>query len=486
MVFHSIRWRILAWNFGLLTATASVLLVAFYRHEQENRLQEVDLRLRETMTRHMGAVNDLLPGFTLARNPPPGSTIRPRNPDNLAQRQAKAQSTLAELAKENAWVLGAEMTGPALYRSPTAPVTPDFLERCREEVADELLVSPGRQPLDQLLSFQGQRMLVHRPPGQFLAIFGADTRQLESKLQQLAWNLTLAGLGLVGLGCSIGWVLAGRSLRPIERIARTAEGIAAGDYQRQIDEADTESELGRLAVVLNTTFANMNAARERVTQFTADASHELRTPLTVILSDSQHALRQARTPEEYQHALETIKQAALRMKKISDGLLELAHGDLAQTSERVPCDLADLADEAVALLARLARENGAELSAHLDGAPILADPARLGRVILNLVMNAILHNPAGVRVTVHTGVVAGQAELSVQDNGRGIPAESLPYIFERFRRVDPADSRHTSGAGLGLAIVKQAIEAHGGTITVTSELGAGTTFRVRLPLSAEA
>ena len=290
----------------------------------------------------------------------------------------------------------------------------------------------------------------------------------------------------MGLGCSIGWVLAGRSLRPIERIARTAEGIAAGDYQRQIDEADTESELGRLAVVLNTTFANMNAARERVTQFTADASHELRTPLTVILSDSQHALRQARTPEEYQHALETIKQAALRMKKISDGLLELAHGDLAQTSERVPCDLADLADEAVALLARLARENGAELSAHLDGAPILADPARLGRVILNLVMNAILHNPAGVRVTVHTGVVAGQAELSVQDNGRGIPAESLPYIFERFRRVDPADSRHTSGAGLGLAIVKQAIEAHGGTITVTSELGAGTTFRVRLPLSAEA
>ena len=143
----------------------------------------------------------------------------------------------------------------------------------------------------------------------------------------LARSLFLAGLAVVVVGCGIGWVLAGRSLRPIDRIAADAEGIAAGDFDRKIDVEDTESELGRLAVVLNDTFGRMNAAREHMAQFTADASHELRTPLTVILSDSQGALRQERTPAEYRATLEGIRLSALRMKSISDALLELAQGD---------------------------------------------------------------------------------------------------------------------------------------------------------------
>jgi len=485
MVFHSIRWRILAWNFGLLATTATVLLVAFYQHERQNRLQAVDLQLREMMSTHMGAVNDLALGGNAGRTPPPNPNGRPRNQDNPQQRQAKAEAALTSLAKEKTWVFVADMAGPVQFQTATAPVEPALVERCREEVVEEAEgTAKARQPVNLMVSHLGQRMLVHRPPGQMVVVFGTDTHALEADLRLLGWKLALGGIILVVLGGGIGWILAGRSLRPIDRIAADAEGIAAGDYGRKIDVEDTESELGRLAVVLNDTFGKMNEARDRVTQFTADASHELRTPLTVILSDSQGALRQERTPEEYRQALVTIKQAALRMKTISDGLLELAHGDLAQPVEKSPCDLADLADEAVALLARLSREKGATLEAKLDGVSVLADPARLGRVILNLVMNAILHNPAGVRVVVTTGVVDGQAELSVVDDGRGIPAENLEHIFERFRRIDPEGSRHTEGAGLGLAIVKQAVEAHGGTIAVTSEVGRGTTFRVRLPVAA--
>ena len=485
MVFHSIRWRILAWNFGLLATTATVLLVAFYQHERQNRLQAVDLQLREMMSTHMGAVNDLALGGNAGRTPPPNPNGRPRNQDNPQQRQAKAEAALTSLAKEKTWVFVADMAGPVQFQTATAPVEPALVERCREEVVEETEgTAKARQPVNLMVSHLGQRMLVHRPPGQMIVVFGTDTHALEAELHLLGWKLTLGGIILVVLGGGIGWILAGRSLRPIDRIAADAEGIAAGDYGRKIDVEDTESELGRLAVVLNDTFGKMNEARDRVTQFTADASHELRTPLTVILSDSQGALRQERTPEEYRQALVTIKQAALRMKTISDGLLELAHGDLAQPVEKSPCDLADLADEAVALLARLSREKGATLEAKLDGVSVLADPARLGRVILNLVMNAILHNPAGVRVVVTTGIVDGQAELSVADDGRGIPAENLEHIFERFRRIDPEGSRHTEGAGLGLAIVQQAVEAHGGTIAVTSEVGRGTTFRVRLPVAA--
>lgn len=482
MVFHSIRWRILAWNFGLLAATAAVLLVAFYQIERQNRLQTVDLQLREMMSKHMGAVNDLIPGSSGPRSPLLTASGRPRSPDTPAQRQAKAEVSLNALVKERVWVFVADMAGSVQFQTPAAPGEPDLVERCREEVMDEAEApTKGRQPVNQIVSYLGQRMLVHRPPGQMIVVFGTDTQALEAELRLLGWKLALGGVVLVFLGGGIGWVLAGRSLRPIDRIAADAEGIAAGDYGRKIDVEDTESELGRLAVVLNDTFGKMNEARDRVTQFTADASHELRTPLTVILSDSQSALRQERTPEEYRQALETIKHAAVRMKTISDGLLELAHGDLAQPVEKAPCDLADLADESVALLARLSREKGATLEAKLESATVLADPARLGRVILNLVMNAILHNPAGVRVVVTTARVDGRAELTVADNGRGIPAEALEHIFERFRRIDPEGSRHAEGAGLGLAIVKQAVEAHGGTIAVTSEVGRGTTFRVRLP-----
>ncbi len=478
MVFHSIRWRILAWNFGLLAATTTVLLVAFHRHERANRLQAADLRLRQLMTTSMGAIGEIVPGVA--------GPARARTNDNTNQRKAKAEQTIAALAQEDCRVLVASQADSRLLYSTLAaePAAREVVAACLAQL-DSHADEPGpARPVDLIFATDGNRVLLHRPPGPNFVAFVLDVSALEADLRLLAWKLFAVGFALTGVGCSIGWILAGRSLRPIDRIAADAEGIAAGDYGRQIDVEDTESELGRLAVVLNDTFGRMNAARDRVTQFTADASHELRTPLTVILSDSQRALRQDRSPEEYREALETIKQAAVRMKTISDGLLELAHGDLAQPVEKAPCDLADLADEAVALLARLAREKGATLEAKLEGAQILADPARLGRVILNLVMNAVLHNPAGVRVTVATGVVDGQAELTVADDGRGIPAESLGQIFERFRRVAPESSRHAEGAGLGLAIVKQAVEAHGGTIAVASEVGRGTTFRVRLPLAA--
>jgi len=484
MIFHSIRWRILAWNFALLAATASVLLVAFYRHEKQARVQELDLRLRQEMTRGMGAVGEVVPGVVGPRGPAapmvrPNGKAAPRA-DNQEQRATKARLALVEIVETGVWIQAVDLAGKQLYRSPNAPEDPALSTQALAELETNSEDGPAR-PQDLMVSLPGHRVLLHRPPGRNLVMFGSPTTQLDATLRTLAQSLSLAGLAVVFAGCGIGWVLAGRSLKPIERIAADAEGIAAGDFGRKIDVEDTESELGRLAVVLNDTFGKMNAAREHMAQFTADASHELRTPLTVILSDSQGALRQERSPEEYRATLETIKQSALRMKSISDALLELAQGDAGRPVAQDPCDLADLADESVALLGRVARENGTKLVAQLEGAPVVGDAGRLGRVILNLSINAILHNDAGVTVTVTTGVHEGFSELRVADDGRGIAPESLDRIFERFRRIDASRSRHTGGAGLGLAIVKQTVEAHGGTIAVTSEVGKGTVFVVRLP-----
>lgn len=483
MIFHSIRWRILAWNFGLLAATASVLLVAFYRHENQAWLQELDLRLRREMTRGMGAMNEVVPGVAGPRSPAPAPRAGGKavsRVDNPEQRATKAKQALAEIVGTGVWVQAVDLEGKSIYRSDNAPTEMALVAQALAELATNEEEGPARVR-DLMVTLPGHRVLLHRPPGRNLVMFGIPTLQLDAALADLAWSLTLAGFAVVFVGCGIGWVLAGRSLKPIDRIAADAEGIAAGDFGRKIDVEDTESELGRLAVVLNDTFGKMNAAREHMAQFTADASHELRTPLTVILSDSQGALRQERTPEEYRATLETIKQSALRMKSISDALLELAHGDAGRPVAQDACDFADLADESVALLGRVAREHGATLVSHLEGAPVVGDAGRLGRVILNLSINAILHNEAGVTVTVSTGVVDGFSELRVADDGRGIAPENLDRIFERFRRVDASRSRHTGGAGLGLAIVKQTVEAHGGTIAVTSEVGKGTVFVVRLP-----
>ena len=474
MILHSIRWRILAWNFALLAATSAVLLVAFHRHERTARLQELDLRLRREMTRGMGAIAELAPGVAGPRD-----MTAPR-PGTSAQRAGRARQAVADIVEAGVWVVVADELGAEALRTPNAPAGRELIDLGLAALSAGEEDGKAR-PQDLTVTLADQRVLLHRPPGRSTAFFGAATGPMEAELAALARSLFLAGLAVVVVGCGIGWVLAGRSLRPIDRIAADAEGIAAGDFDRKIDVEDTESELGRLAVVLNDTFGRMNAAREHMAQFTADASHELRTPLTVILSDSQGALRQERTPAEYRATLEGIRLSALRMKSISDALLELAQGDAGKPVVRDTCDLADLADESVALLQRIATEHGARLVARLEGAPVLGDAGRLGRVILNLTVNAILHNEPGVTVTVFTDVVEGMAELRVADDGRGIAAADLGGIFERFRRVDASRSRHTGGAGLGLAIVRQTVEAHGGTIAVTSEVGKGTVFVVRLP-----
>jgi two-component system OmpR family sensor kinase len=364
MIFHSIRWRILAWNFALLAATAAVLLFAFYGHEQRSWLQEMDLRLRREMTRGMGAIGEVVPGVVGPRGPAaplarPNAKSAPRG-DSPEQRSTKARQALLEIAEAGIWVQAVDSEGKTLYRSSYAPTDPALVAQALAELAEPPADGPAR-PQDLMVSLPGHRVLLHRPPGRNLVMFGASTAQLDANLAALGRSLALAGFAVVFVGCGIGWLLAGRSLRPNDRIAAAAEGIAAGAYGRKIDVDDTESELGRLAVVLNETFGRMNAAREHMAQFTADASHELRTPLTVILSDSQGALRQERTPEEYRAALETVRQSALRMKSISDALLELAQGDAGKPVVRDACDLADLADESVALLARVAAEHGAKL-----------------------------------------------------------------------------------------------------------------------------
>ena len=273
------------------------------------------------------------------------------------------------------------------------------------------------------------------------------------------------------------------SLLPIKQISETAVKISAGDLSQRINTAETESELGQLAVVLNSTFARLEAAFAQQKQFASDAAHELRTPISVILTQTQTALNRERQAAEYKQTVEACQRAAQRMRRLTSALLELARLDAGQEEMKpLRFDFSKTVAECVELIRPLADERGVKLSTELLPLEIEGDSERLSLVVTNLLTNAVQYNHDGGQVKVGAKLENGMAVLTVSDTGQGIPAGDLPRVFERFYRADR--SRSSGNAGLGLAISKALITAHGGSIEVVSEENVGTTFTVRLPATA--
>lgn len=273
-----------------------------------------------------------------------------------------------------------------------------------------------------------------------------------------------------------------RALRPIAEISAAAQEIAAGDLAKRINASETESELGQLAAVLNSTFGRLEAAFAQQRQFTSDAAHELRTPASVILTQIQSTLNKDRSAPEYRETRETCQRAAQRMRRLIESLLELARLDAGQeVLKRMPCDLAKTAADCAELVRPLAEQRRIKITAELSAAETMGDAERVAQVVTNLLSNAVQQTPEGSGVRITTQNCDGTAKLTVADNGPGIAPEHLPHIFGRFYRVDPGRTSSAGRSGLGLAISRAIIIAHSGTIEVTSGPGAGTTFTVSLP-----
>ena len=284
----------------------------------------------------------------------------------------------------------------------------------------------------------------------------------------------MLGIGLLG-----GWLISGRIVRPISKITATASAISATNLSGRIDTDDVDSELAKLAAVLNDMFERPQTEFERQTRFTADASHELRTPLAVIHSHAQPALSRNRTAEEYRSTIE----ACLRLD--ADGVAGRWPDDPGPCrcrqarTDRAPIDLAQLIADNITMLKPVAENKSVVITAELAPVEIRGDGQRLAQVITNLLTNAIRYNRTTGRVFVKLHVEDGDAMIEVSDTGCGIPDEDQHHIFERFFRVDKARNRQSGGHGLGLAICKSIIEAHGGTVGFKSRWNEGTMFWVR-------
>jgi signal transduction histidine kinase len=313
--------------------------------------------------------------------------------------------------------------------------------------------------------------------------------------------------------------LAGRLLRPIDKITETAQRIeASGDLSRRIPVARVRSrkftfdEVSRLTATFNAMLARLEKSFLAQRQFIADASHELKTPLTAILGHANLLRRHGKTdPALVDEATTAIIEEAQRLHRMTLDLLELARADEAaektSSSNRLTSNfevfsLTGLANQVIKEMQPIAHDQGINLknqaeSEHEKPVLIKGDPARFKQVVVNLVDNALKFTPSGGQVTLAVKLCPSpkdpssvipqppQAVLEVNDTGCGIPAEALPHIFERFYRADQARSHSTlgvsSGSGLGLAIVQEVVQQHNGTLKVESQPGAGSCFEVILP-----
>ncbi|GHO93984.1 two-component sensor histidine kinase [Reticulibacter mediterranei] len=306
-----------------------------------------------------------------------------------------------------------------------------------------------------------------------------------------AWFFhALMGLLFAAIG---GYWLAGKALRPVRTITRMANEIHASDLRRRL-HLERQDEFGDLAATFDQMLARLEAAFKRQTQFTADASHELRTPLTIINLEINRALTQLQRPDEYQQVLELIQAENEQMTAIVNSLLLLARADTGQIMlHQEEVDLSDIALACVERLWPLAKQRNISLSmGELPELLVSGDPHYLGRMLTNLIENAIKYT-SGVGKRVHVELACEEQRrgiIRVQDDGPGIAEEHLPYLFDRFYRVDKARTRkqrqaggeEVGGTGLGLAIVQWIVRVHGGEVRVVSMIGAGSIFEVRLPL----
>jgi two-component system, OmpR family, sensor kinase len=392
-------------------------------------------------------------------------------------------------------------------------------------------------PVQMTLSFDGPQgaivdslysvtsMRIVRPQQSEALLVVGILNDVPGQLDMLQSALLTLGPLVLLIAAIGGFWLAGLSMRPVQTITQTAQQISESDLTRRL-KLRRRDELGKLADTFDHMLDRLEAAFTRQAQFTADASHELRTPLTIVNLETNRLLAEPQLSPEQRQSLITIQQENTAMARLIHGLLLLARADAAPISIRhEQVDLDEVVLDVVERTASLARQNRLHvIVAPLPDLTIRGDRVYLVQMLSNIVENALKYGALGGGTCVQIALEPYQKEghswamLRVQDDGPGIPEEHLPHLFERFYRVDasrthnnntagnqdeldacettgasyladegyehdlPSPGIHTGGSGLGLAIVQWIALAHGGKVQVHSQLGAGATFEVLLPL----
>ena len=364
-------------------------------------------------------------------------------------------------------------------------------------------------------------------PGNTMLVTGLPLTTANATLEHVENTEHVLFAVALGLAVILGAGLVQFSLRPLRRVAATATTVTqlpldSGEVTLPagVPDTDPRTEVGQVGAAFNRMLLHVEralgrraASEARLRRFAADASHELRTPLSAIRGYAELALRHhdGPVPEDVTHALTRVQSESARMSVLVDDLLLLARLDAGRPLEREPVDLSRLAIDVTSDARVARRDHHWRLDLPSDPILVRGDEHRLHQVLANLMSNAGKHTPPGstVSVALHIEAAAGvgsrapadggtvergvrptvpRVELSITDDGPGIPPELLPDLFERFTRADTSRARDLDAGGkstgLGLAIVDAVVAAHGGSITVTSRPGR-TRFAIYLPLLPE-
>ena len=319
-----------------------------------------------------------------------------------------------------------------------------------------------------------------------VAQIGQELGPLQQTIEELRVIYLVVGpfaIFWLCLGC---WLLAERTIAPIIEVTEAAQGITADNLTRRLPFGNHQDELSQMVACLNQMLDRLEKSFRRIRQFSGDASHELRTPLTILRGETEVTLRWAKTTDEFRDMLRSNMEEIDRMERIIESLLTLAKSEVGElTLEMKQLSLSDMVQELYLQSRLLCETKQIEVSMGLkveEEVRIRGDELRLRQMFLNLISNAIKYTPEGGELKIVLAQEDDFAVVDIVDTGIGMHAEHLSHIFDRFYRVDKARNRMDGGTGLGLAIVKWIAEAHGGSISVTSEVGKGSSFSVRLPL----
>ncbi|MDH4079026.1 MAG: ATP-binding protein [Nitrospira sp.] len=373
--------------------------------------------------------------------------------------------------------------GSLVWRSPHASrlesLPPRILEQVRlKNILFETFKAPDGIPARHLfLFFVGK---------------GGVQYVLQAETSLLHYQETLNGLVLLlalGSGATLffAWIgshwLSKKVLGPIDALCRGAETMSDTDLGKRLPMDSPYYEFRRLTQAVNAVLDQFQRGSEVQRNFCEIAAHEMKTPLTILQGNLEVALMKARTVDEYHEVLLNNLQQVERLIALTRPLLTLAKFTSSKPPVNlVPLVLEPLIQEIVDELALLADDRQIALRFETQPVPsVLGDTQWLKQALINLLDNALQYTPAGGSVTVRLQAVGREVAIAVEDTGHGIEPEHIPHLFERFYRTDWARAKDTAGTGLGLPIVKEIMEAHGGSIAVTSEVNKGSIFTLRLP-----
>ena len=330
------------------------------------------------------------------------------------------------------------------------------------------------------------RAMAHAEPDGTVQ-YVAKSLEAEGKmLRALAWVEAGVGvLALLGIAVAANYMVA-RALAPLKIVENTALAIANGDTDRRVPAWSRETEVGSLSFAMNTmvsrlqdSLENAKTQEEQMRRFVGDASHELRTPLTSVRGYTElYRKGMANDPEM---VLSKIDEESARMQLLVEDLLALTRAEGARLNTK-PTDVLELVLSAKSTVDAAFPDRRVEVIADTpDVAQVNGDPDRLHQVLVNLITNAYKHAGPDAEVTVTVRHNLDRVVIDVADNGCGMEPKDAEHIFERFYRADSSRNRATGGSGLGLAITKSLVEAHGGTVSVTTAPGEGSTFTISIP-----